>query len=95
MKEKKRFKIRHLLLLLFFIYVISTLITQQFRIAALARQEALLKNQMKNALDEREQLKKEISLLHTDNYIEKVARDELGLVKEGEYIYKGVKESKN
>ncbi|WP_213973743.1 FtsB family cell division protein, partial [Tepidanaerobacter acetatoxydans] len=32
--------------------------------------------------------------LHTDEYIEGVARDELGLVKPGEYIYKGVESPK-
>jgi cell division protein FtsB len=67
---------------------------QQFRIADFKRQEAQLKQQMEKAMEEREDLKKEISLLHTDEYIERVARDELGLVKPGEYLYKGVSSPK-
>ncbi|HHV17989.1 MAG TPA: septum formation initiator family protein [Thermoanaerobacterales bacterium] len=94
MVSKKKLKVRHLLFLLFLIYVATTLILQQFKIVDLARQEAQLKLQLKEAMEHREELKKEISLLHTDGYIEKVARDELGLVKPGEYILKGVKKSK-
>jgi cell division protein DivIC len=90
MNSKKRLKVRHLLFLIFLIYVVSTLIMQQFKIVDLARQETQLKLRMKEVVDQREELKKEISLLHTDSYIEKVARDELGLVKPGEYILKGV-----
>ena len=83
MVSKKKLKVRHLLFLLFLIYVATTLILQQFKIVDLARQEAQLKLQLKEAMEHREELKKEISLLHTDGYIEKVARDELGLVKPG------------
>jgi len=68
-----------------------TLISQQFKIAELARQDAELQAQKKTLLQEREELKKEISLLHTDEYIEGIARDELGLVKPGEYVIKTTK----
>ena len=94
MNSKKKFKVRHLLFLFFLIYVVSTLILQQFKIADLARQEEQLEVRMKEVMEQRENLKKEISLLHTDKYIERVARDELGLVKPGEYILKGVKNPK-
>ncbi|AEE90387.1 Septum formation initiator [Tepidanaerobacter acetatoxydans Re1] len=94
MKGKRKFKIRHLLFLLFLIYVASTLAMQQFKITKLAQQEAQLKARMKEVTEQREELEEEISLLHTDEYIEGVARDELGLVKPGEYIYKGVESPK-
>lgn len=94
MNSKKKIKIRHLLFFVFLIYVVSTLIFQQFKIANLTQQEAQLKTQMQESIEQREELKKEISLLHTDKYIEKVARDELGLVKPGEFVYKGVKNPK-
>ncbi len=94
MNSKKKFKVRHLLFLFFLIYVVSTLILQQFKIADLAQQEEQLEARMKEVMEQRENLKKEISLLHTDKYIERVARDELGLVKPGEYILKGVKNPK-
>jgi len=91
MGTKSKFKIRHLLILFFMIYVVFTLISQQFKIAKLARQEEELEAQKQVLLQEREELKKEISLLHTDDYIEGIARDELGLVKPGEYIIKTTK----
>ncbi|NLU10816.1 MAG: septum formation initiator family protein [Tepidanaerobacter acetatoxydans] len=94
MKGKKKFKIRHLLFLLFLIYVTSTLVMQQCKIAKLAQQETQLKARMKEVTEQRKELEEEISLLHTDEYIERVARDELGLVKPGEYIYKGVENPK-
>jgi cell division protein DivIC len=94
MVEKKKVKIRHLLILIFLIYVVSTLILQQFKIADLTQQGAELEAQKKALLQQREELKKEISLLHTDEYIEEIARDELGLVKPGEYIIKSARSFK-
>jgi len=91
MAAKRKIKVRHLLCLLFLIYVMFTLISQQFKISDLSRQNAELEAQKKVLLQEREELKKEITLLQTDEYIEGVARDELGLVKPGEYIIKATK----
>lgn len=44
---------------------------------------------------ENSQLKKQKKLLSSDEYIEKIAREELGLVKEGEEVYVIVDERKN
>ncbi|MDI3481959.1 MAG: cell division protein DivIC [Tepidanaerobacteraceae bacterium] len=93
MTSKKRFRIRHLILLFIMIYVVCTLVAQQLKMMDLARQEAELKRQIEAAMQEREQLKKQIQLLHTDSYIEMIARDKLGLVKPDEYIYKKSKSS--
>ncbi|HHY04068.1 MAG TPA: septum formation initiator family protein [Thermoanaerobacterales bacterium] len=88
MAKKRRFKIRHIIIGFFLIYIVFTLISQQFKMFDLSRQEIELEKQLKSSMKQREELKKEIELLHTDEYIEKVARDELGLVKPGELIYK-------
>ncbi|MCR4432207.1 MAG: septum formation initiator family protein [Tepidanaerobacteraceae bacterium] len=93
MDSKKRFRVRHLILIFFMIYVIYTLVVQQIKMMDLARQEAELRQQIEAAVQQREQLKKQIQLLHTDSYIEMVARDKLGLVKPDEYIYKESKPS--
>jgi len=90
---KKRFKVRHLIIIFFLVYVVYTLVVQQLKMMDLARQEAELRQQMEAALQQREQLKKQIQLLHTDSYIETLARDKLGLVKPDEYIYKSGKSS--
>jgi len=91
---KRKIKIRHLLCLLFLIYVLSTFIYQQFRIMDLTKQEAELNAKKRRPLSKEKSSKKEISLLHTDEYIEVIARDELGLVKPGEYIIKSTSNNK-
>lgn len=91
MRGKKKFKMRHLLLLLFVAYILSTLVMQQFKMISLAKEEKQLKARIEEAMNQKTQLQNEINLLQTNDYIEKVARDELGLVKPGEYIFKGVK----
>lgn len=88
MATKKKFRIKHLLILFFIIYVIYTIGMQQLKMMDLARKEAELANKINQAIEERERLKKEIQLLQTNDYIEKVARDELGLVKPGDLVYK-------
>ena len=88
MSRTKKFKIKHFLILFFIIYVIYTIGIQQLKMVELSRQEAELAEKINNAIEEREQLKKEIQLLQTDEYIERIARDELGLVKPGELVYK-------
>lgn len=56
------------------------------------RQEIVrLEQTVERLQQEQEELKKTIELLKTDpEYIEKIAREEYGLVKEGEIIYKVV-----
>ena len=79
---------RHLLVLLLVIYVGSTFVAQYVKLWQLSHEELEVKGQLEKALEEKDMLQKEIELLHTDEYIEKVARDELGLVKPGEYIFR-------
>lgn len=43
-----------------------------------------------NASKERERLAREIHLLHDSRYIEKYARHELGMVREGDVVYRFV-----
>lgn len=91
LRKKKRFNIRTVFVLLFIFYVIYTLGTQQIRIRSLANQEKELEMKLEKLVKKKAALKEEIELLHTDEYIEKVARDELGFVKSGEYIFKKAK----
>ncbi|MGB9812652.1 MAG: FtsB family cell division protein [Thermovenabulum sp.] len=82
-----KFKIRHILLLLFVFYFISTLIFQQLKLIELKREEENLKASINEALQEKQRLMKEIELLNDKSYIEKIAREQLRLVKPGEFIY--------
>lgn len=87
-KRKKRFKIRHLILLVIVIFLVVTITKQQLKINKIKGEQAMVEAQIQEALKEQQELKKQIELLKTDSYIEKIARDELGLVKPGEIIYK-------
>lgn len=88
LRTGKRFKIRHLLLLTFLIYVGFTLVSQQMKLVEMSRREDQIRQEIERALEEQAALKREIELLHTDDYVEALARDELGLIKPGEIIYK-------
>ncbi|MGB9840687.1 FtsB family cell division protein [Thermovenabulum sp.] len=85
--KRSKFRIRHFLLLLFVFYFITTLVFQQLKFIELKREEQKLKASINEALQEREQLEKELSRLNDKSYIEKIAREQLRLVKPGEYIY--------
>lgn len=82
-----KFKIRHILLLLFVFYFVSTFIFQQLKLIELKREEENLKASINEALQEKQRLMKEIELLNDKSYIEKIAREQLRLVKPGEFIY--------
>ncbi|ADL06899.1 FtsB family cell division protein [Thermosediminibacter oceani] len=88
MGGKKQFKLGRIIFVLFLVYFVYTFTVQQFKINELRRQELELSQKMNQLAEERKRLEKEIELLNTKSYIEKLARDQLGLVKPGEILYK-------
>jgi len=86
--EKKRIKWSRVLLLIFLVYFVYTFTAQQLKINDLKRQEMELSREIERLSAERAELQREIELLNTDSYIEELARDQLGLVKPGEILYK-------
>lgn len=87
-EKKRRFKIRHLLIVILAVFLIITLGKQQVKINEIKRKQAIVERDIQEALQQQQKLKEQIELLNTDEYIEKIAREELGLVKPGEIIYK-------
>lgn len=82
--EMKKFKKKNLLLLLIGAYVCYTLINQQI---IMHKQKVELKKytvELEKIKEENEKLQDEVKLSQSLNYIEKLAREKLGLVKEGE-----------
>jgi len=58
----------------------------------MSKRFALLKSQNKDIIIENNELKKKIILLRNDiNYIEMTARNELGMVKQGDIVYRWAK----
>nr|PZN05060.1 MAG: septum formation inhibitor [Bacillota bacterium] len=70
------------------VYFVYTFTAQQLKINDLKRQEMELSREIERLSAERAELQREIELLNTDSYIEELARDQLGLVKPGEILYK-------
>jgi len=82
--EMKKFKKKNLLLLLIGGYVCYTLINQQI---IMHKQKVELKKhtvELQKAKEENSKLQDEVKLSQSDKYIEKLAREKLGLIKEGE-----------
>lgn len=69
------------------IFVGSTYLEQEARMASLQREMTTLEQRLAKAQAANQAYKKEIELLQTDEYVEMVARRELGLVKPGEIPY--------
>jgi len=58
----------------------------------MSKRLAQLKSQNKEIIIENDELKKRIILLRNDvNYIEAIARNELGMVKKGDIVYRWAK----
>lgn len=70
-------------------YCSYILVDQQMTISALNTDIELAKDRLATAKNENQQLKDENTLLSDDAYVEKLAREELGMTRQGEmpYIY--------
>lgn len=88
-KGKKR---RKFLLLFFIAFIISyfgyTLFQQQREIIALEKQKSAFQEEIQRAENELERLNEIIELGESDEYIEKMAREQLNMVKQDEIIIK-------
>jgi cell division protein FtsB len=89
-KRKRKFKIRHLIIMAVIIYIVSTFVSQQLKINEIKRQQLEVKGKIEAAILEKKELEEEIEHLNSDEYIEELARKELGLIKPGDIIYKAV-----
>jgi cell division protein FtsB len=81
---KKKFNIKGLVLIFVLVYVSYLFIQQQ---ATMSRQKKELQKynvELQKKKEEKKTLQDEVELSKTDKYIEKLAREILGLVKEGE-----------
>ncbi|MBN1363369.1 MAG: septum formation initiator family protein [Syntrophaceae bacterium] len=83
-------------LLILFLFLMSLLITFGNRGIIdnyfMSKRLSELKMQNKEIITENNELKNKIFLLHNDiNYIEMIARNELGMVKKGDIVYRWAK----
>lgn len=93
--KKKKFRLRHLLLLLFSLYVATTFISQQKTLRELKAQKRMKEEEIVELEKEVEQLNDEINHSDSLEFVEKVAREELNMVKPNEVIYVDKNKNKN
>ncbi|HHW31415.1 MAG TPA: septum formation initiator family protein [Clostridiaceae bacterium] len=87
MSKRKKPMLSLILVTGFFIYFIITLIEQQ-RIINFKNNEAKnIRAKIQSEMQLNEELKKFKENLYSDEYIEKIAREKLGMVKPGEKIF--------
>jgi len=91
--KKKRIKIRYIIFVIIFIYGISTFITQQSMVKKLEEKKETKEEEISQLKQDIEGLQEKIKYSNTPEYIEKIARDELGMVKPWEIIF--IDKSKN
>ena len=79
---------------LFIIYFSSVLINQQVHLNQVERDQIAADSRLELAKRENAELLKERDLLNDINYVEKIAREELGMVKAGEIPYSLVRKDR-
>ena len=90
MQEKNKTNYSLIKAIVCFVFVIFfgyTLITQQFSISAKKAELKELDQQMKQAEAEQEELENQLKTVNTPEYIEKVAREELGYAAPDEIVF--------
>ncbi len=86
-KSKKKIKFTRVLLIGMFIYFVSVFCIQQFKINEYKVQEEYYNNSISELEQEKAEYEALVSESNTSEYIEKVAREKLGLVKPYEKIF--------
>ncbi len=79
--------IKEFLFVVLAIYISVTLIGQQMTIRRMEAKKAGLSEQILQAKKETENYNKTLKEVSTDAYAEKIAREKLGLVRDGDIIY--------
>lgn len=87
MKKRKRFKLWTLILIVSICYFSFIIFKQQTYIEERKYQYAQIQKAIYNETLKTEQLEQQKALINTEEFAEKIARDKLGYVKDGEKIY--------
>jgi cell division protein FtsB len=98
MKRKKRkrgFRLRHFIILLIVFYLSKTLISQSIYMKELKETKLKEEQEIVELEKEIEQLQEQIDKRGSLEFIEKVAREELNLVKPREMIYIDINKQKD
>lgn len=85
--KKRKFKFKSMFLFIFMVYALITIINQQFAISELKTAEQASLEKIETVKKDNDKLVEMINNATSAEYIEKMAREQLGLVKAGERVY--------
>lgn len=85
-KKKRKFRFFAAFLVVFTLFMTVKCIGQLVEINSLAGQKQNLEDQYAQVLEEREQLEEQKKLLNNETYLKRLARENLLMIREGEYL---------
>lgn len=87
MKKKKKIKLANILFFCFIIYITYTFVSQQIILKRI--KEDIYLNQIENSKvqEANQYLNDKIEYAKTDEFKEEIAREKIGLIKDGEIVY--------
>lgn len=91
MKKRKGFNWFALLMLMIVGYFLTVLTTQQIHLSQVSESQYLAEKRLEAAKQENDKLKKQYAELQDVENIERIAREDLGLAKQGELPYQAAR----
>lgn len=78
---------KRMLFCFLFIYLLVSLISQQFNFASLKKQNEIVDAKLKEALSHQEQLNAQFEAIDSEDYIRRVIRERLGYTRPNEKVF--------
>ncbi len=78
---------KRILFCFLFIYLLVSLISQQFNFASLKKQNQIVDAKLEEALSHQEQLKAQFEAIDSEDYIRRVIRERLGYTRPNEKVF--------
>ncbi|MEA4849056.1 MAG: septum formation initiator family protein [Clostridiaceae bacterium] len=85
--KKRKLRLKNIFMTVFVVYAVITIINQQFTISELKEAEQYELSKIETVKKDNDSLLEMINNATSVEYIEKMAREQLGLVKSGEKVY--------
>ena len=81
---RKKQKVKFIIFLLIFGNICYIFISQQIKIYSIKKDISIQQKEEQSVMEKNQRLQDEVKMSKSDAYIEKLARERLGLIKEGE-----------
>ena len=91
MRKRKSFNWFALIMFVMVVYFSTVIVTQQVHLAHVSESQRIADKRLEKAKATNEKLRKELAELQDINNIERLAREDLGLAKEGEMPYQATR----